>query len=155
MSEQKVKTFDKVFHDQEDNEVAGTTSQFLGTRGIKLQTKLARLVMPLMSGVKSVKSMDLDTSKMVEHLLTNLTESKVIELIKELMGHTMLDNKDMTKSANFDFMFAGNYQMLFEVLRWVIDVNNFFGKGGIGAMIEKVKERIAQMPLESENLQDS
>lgn len=138
-SKAPLKTFTEVFKDQDDNEVKVETTQILGFRGIKLQAKLTRAIMPLFSGVKS-DSFDAEVS--VKYLLENLTESKVEELIKDLVVNTTVDNKDLSNKGNFDLVFAGNYKLLFATLKFIIEKNNFFGGSDIGIMIKKLENLI-------------
>ena len=138
-SKASLKTFTEVFKDQDDNEVKVETTQFLGFRGVKLQAKLTRAMMPLFAGVKSA---NFDAEISVKYLLENLTEAKIEELVKDLVANTTVDNKDLSNKGNFDMVFAGNYKLLFATLKFVIEKNNFFGGSDIGNMIKKLENLI-------------
>ena len=158
MGENKLKTFTEIFKDQDKNDVRVETVQFMGFRGLNLQTTLVRLALPLFSGIKSFKrdlgNIDIDSGTVINHLLSNITESKVSQLVKDLIANTTVDNKDLSVKANFDFMIAGNYTLLFNIIKFVIEKNNFFGEGGIGTMFNQMMEKLDKMqsmPQESES----
>lgn len=150
--ENKLKTFTETLIDQDENSVEVSLTQFMGFRGIKIQTRLLRLVVPIFSGVKSfsgnassslfdkMRNLDIDTNTIVKHILENVTETKVDELIQDLVSCVSVNGKDLSVKANFDFIIAGNYKLLFKILTLVIDKNHFFGLSGIGDVMSLLKE---------------
>jgi hypothetical protein len=143
-----------VFKDQDGKDVNVETTQFMGFRGLILQSKITKLMTPLISILKGIETPSLkgikksnilfDTNDLVNHLCKNLDDNIIIDLIKELVASTTIDNKDLSNSDIFDIIFAGNYDLLFKTIRFIIDTNNFFGKGGIGKIITKINSMLPE-----------
>jgi hypothetical protein len=111
-----------------------TVTCFPARLGLKLQVKLVKTVFPLMGLAGDTGNPD--DSQMINKLATSLSglDDKNIEtLVLQLLSSTIVDNKTAGDAAQFDFMFSGEFGLLFDVLKFVLEVNysSFLSKIGI------------------------
>ena len=144
----KTKKFD--CKDSEDKIMKVEITNFLGSTGVKIFAKLTKMVLPVFGAIKirsSLKEMidqDLDLEKITQHLISNLDDDKIYDLIVELMQSTFIDGQDLSDNAVFDSVFAGEYGLLLQILRHVLEVNysSFLGKKGIKNWMNQAKSMI-------------
>lgn len=160
------KTIDKVYNDSEENSINVCIMTFGARKGIRIQAKLIKIIIKFGIGFFSVlgqkdkaKEMidngekanflntDIDLSKIdlnqvATLLISELDEKNILELIMDLLGSTKIDNKPMTNVNLFDDTFAGEYGLLIEIIKDILEVNfkSFFVNGAIGKILSKVKE---------------
>ena len=128
-------------------------TQFPGRRALSYKTRLLKLLGPsvveMFSGVKlesvEVLSSDFDLSiisKAFDKLAEKLDESEFVKFVLELLQCTRVDGKEITPEY-FDNEFAGNLLFMYKVLWFTLEVNygSFFGQGGIGKILSKLKEK--------------
>lgn len=119
-------------------------TQFKTTVGIRLMKQLAKLLGPafieLQKGadVSDIKGKNVDAEKVKREeqammnaakiLIENLDNVEVEQLVIALMGGVTKG----TQSINFDLEFAGEYDVLFSILKEVVSFNfgNVFSKLG-------------------------
>lgn len=141
-----LKSFNEDFVDQNNEKLNVEVVLFGGFQGLKLQSKMARLALPMLKIFKGfekfkglsqldTEDLNLDTSSFVDSLLQNLTEDVIASLFKELLSKVSVNGLNISDESNFNNVFAGNYALMVKIVKFVIDKNNFFGGGGIGKMI--------------------
>lgn len=120
-----------------------TVTQFPGRRGLKLKTKLAKLLGPsIFTALKSVsgkgdlldKDVNLETAgEAIEKLLEKVDENSWENLIFELLSMTRINSQEITAEL-FDAEFAGSFVTLYKIVAFVLEVNykDFLGLTGIG-----------------------
>ena len=103
-----------------------TVGQFTASIGLRLWTRLIKLVGPSLGTAAAAFGEGLDTEfdasilgKAVEELTKKLDENDVLDLVQRLLSQTQIDNR----KVNFDLDFAGNYMELLKVLLFVLEVN--------------------------------
>lgn len=134
-------------------------TQFPGRRALTFKTRLLKLLGPsiaqMFSGVKTDKSNILDSdfdlsiiSKACEKLSETLDEDEFVKFVLELLQCTRLDGKEIN-DAVFDIEFAGNLVLMYKVLWFTLEVNygSFFGVGGIGKILSKIKEKKEEIKM--------
>jgi hypothetical protein len=131
------------------NENTYVVQQFAARRGLKLKTRLIKLIAPtafaLMGSVGKDKqgNISLDSeanpdmvAKAVSGLVNNLESDSVVELIFALLETTRRNGVEVTgqNGSHFDMIYAANYGELSQALMFVIEVNfgSFFRDLGIG-----------------------
>lgn len=132
-----IETRDKVI-----NKVNYSVTQFPARTGLRIKTKLLKLLAPsvlsLVGSSENVLDTKLDSAvlgKAVQALSERLDEDVVLNLISELLLSTKRDGKDITEGV-FNLAYAGNYGELFKALLFVLEVNYgaFFREMGIGKL---------------------
>jgi len=121
-----------------------TVTQFPGRRGLKLKTRLAKLLGPtIFTALKSVsgksenildKDINLETAAgAIEKLLERIDENIWEALVFELLSMTRINGQEVT-SEIFDVEFAGSFVTLYKILAFILEVNykDFLGLTGIG-----------------------
>tara|TARA_Y100000310_G_C20703455_1_gene832276 strand:+ start:7913 stop:8344 length:432 start_codon:yes stop_codon:yes gene_type:complete len=115
---------------------------FPARMGLKLQVKLVKTIFPLigLSQDMNIK----DSSQVINNLATSLSsleDEKVEDLVLELLSNTVLDNKTIGEPHNFDVVFSSDYGLLFDVLKFVLEVNysSFLSKIGISNLSKAEK----------------
>ncbi len=96
-------------------------TQFSGTKGLKMFTRLVKLI-----GEPAAMMFDKGESEMsgevlapmIKALASNIDESIVENLVKDLLEGVRCDGKEI----QFDIHFAGNFGELFSVIRAVLEV---------------------------------
>jgi hypothetical protein len=141
-----------------------SVTQFPARRGLALKIKLVKLIGPalaeaaggldLKEGV-NLQEAEIDTGfmgKAVEKLVEGMDDSTG-DLILDLLSMTRKNGQEL-KEAVFDTEFAGDYLTLYKVLGFVIQVNGFFGKGGIGMLTAAVMPK-TEKPAETKDTSGS
>ena len=143
-------------------------TQFPARRGLALKLKLIKLIGPALaeaagalsgnSGTGSFQDTEMDPwfiGKAVSSLVEGLGEDTG-ELILDLLSMTRKNGKELTGEV-FDQEFAGDYLTLYKVLAFVIQVNGFFGKGGIGTLTAAMQQKTetAERKTETEDFSKS
>lgn len=104
-----------------------TVTQFPARRGIKIQTKLAKLLGPTFAALNTGKGSILDQdvgnlSGAVNALVGRLDEDYVVNFVLELLMCTRREGKEITEGL-FDTVYAGNYKELYKAILFVLEVN--------------------------------
>ena len=120
-------------------------TQFPARRGLNLKIRLVKVLGPalaeaagalnLSAGAAALEQAGINPwflGQAVSRLVEGL-DSSTGELVLELLSQTRKNNRELNEAA-FDLEFAGKYLTLYKVLGFVIQVNGFFGQGGIGTM---------------------
>ncbi len=104
-------------------------TQFGATEGLRVWTKLAKLIGPSIGkafgGVKGGTALldaDVDPraiGEAVEILVDQLDETEVVDFAKRLLAFTMIDGREV----NFEIDFQGRMLVMLKVLQFVIEVN--------------------------------
>lgn len=131
--------------------VSFETTQFTGRLGLTLQARLLRLAggaiaeaftalgkLEVSTG-NSILDTDLsgvDAGSIMEKLGEGLANEDVARLAVDLLANTRMNGVPISEGV-FDMEFAGRYDLLVKALFWVIQANNFFKAGGIGALLQK------------------
>lgn len=113
-------------------------TQFPAGEGIKLLTKLTKLIGPTIAGLagdvkkpSDLANMKLDSKVLqiaLEQLASKLDEDNTLDLVKRLLAGTRKDGEEVIQT--FDIAFQGEYLTLFKVLGFVLKVNySSFFKG--------------------------
>jgi hypothetical protein len=110
---------------------------FPARQGLKLQVKLVKTIFPLIGLAQGDDT--LDSSQIINKLATSLSsldDNSVEALVLELLDNTVLDNKTVGETHHFDIVFSADYGMLFDVLKFVLEVNysSFLSKIGISSL---------------------
>lgn len=141
--------------DTKDREIDGckyTATQFPAREGLKVKAKLVKVIapflLPLLGGKSSTSlvnrnfsEVDIDPSLLsqaIEIIIRELHEDDIVIFVLRLLSCTRKDGKEITPEL-FDLEFAGEYATLYKVLSFIIEINNFFGKGGIGNLSQVLK----------------
>jgi hypothetical protein len=106
---------------------------------------LLRLIGPALDALPSREQATSDFTKLAQHL----DPDAIVQLCEDLLIYTKINGKEITATI-IDTEFAGEYITLYKVIGYVVEVNSFFGKGGIGKLLEKVK--ITTLPIISPSL---
>ncbi len=112
------------------------TVQFPASSGITLTVRITKQFGPIFDAIGSDKDNEIDFK--ASAFTEKLSAPDFLQLIKDLLCNTYR-NGSLITSDTFETDFAGEYVHLYKVLLFVIDSNNFFGKGIISKGLEKLK----------------
>ncbi len=128
-----------------------SVTQFPARRGLGLKLRLIKLIGPALAeaagalnpanGTNSLMDSEIDPwiiGRAVSSLVEGL-DNDTGELILDLLAMTRKNGRELSGEV-FDLEFAGDYLTLYKVLGFVIQVNGFFGKGGIGTLTAAVQQ---------------
>ncbi len=130
-----------------------SVTQFNGREGFRIKTKLIKLLAPslaeLAGGIKNFKPGKLLDAEIkgqfvgnaVSRLAEALDENEFLLFVMRIFQTTRYDGKQISDGL-FDFEFAGNFEIVYKAISFVLEVNygNFFGLGGIGNLMEKANK---------------
>lgn len=129
--------------------VAFHVTQHPAFQALKLKAKLARLLGPGFSGLllalaqgKAKKAADMDIAELAPafgKLAETLDPDAFANACLELMANTLaVEGKQKFELVNphaFDQLFTGRMGLLYKAMHHVLEVNDFFGLGGIGKVL--------------------
>ena len=128
-----------------------SVTQFPGTEGLKILTKLSKLVGPVIGGALGISGSvaDVDTSdpdflpRIVTDLFSSIEEDDTVRLIHRMLRDTRVGGVEIM--SDFDMMIGGNYPFLFKLLGYVLEVNygNFF-EGSLGKKVSQAVDQLVQ-----------
>lgn len=128
-----------------EKEIAGSVysvTQMTARRALRMQAKLLKIIgSPLAEMTvfanKNPGKEDECLSKCVGLLADNLDDKTFDEFIVELLNGVRKDGSELT-SSKIDLEFAGKLATLFQVVKFVIEVNfsDFFSEGGILSLVQ-------------------
>jgi hypothetical protein len=101
-------------------------TQIPAREALKLAAKVLKYIAPL-------------ADQDITAALATLDDS-AIELVVKILSTTKQDGKLINTGEMFDECFTGDYMHLFEVLKFVVEVNNFLVPG-VTSKLETVKRR--------------
>jgi hypothetical protein len=135
-----------------------TTTTFPGRPGFKVRTRLLNLLGPALSGIDDLagdKAAQMAAvARALGALLTGMEAEKTLQLILDLFRHTTRKDPEsgnveaISKDPVFDRVYAANYGEMLSVAMFVIDINNFFGEGGIGDLMDRAQEFASRLNSE-------
>jgi len=171
------KTITETYKDSNGEDSKVMIMTFGAREGIKIQAKLLRIMVKFGLGFFSVmgsnkdkkeelkknskelnnimdKDIDfsnIDINEIAALLISELGEDDVVKIINRLLSTTSVDGKPMSDNNIFDETFAGEYGLLFEILKKVLEVNfqSFLANGAIGKILSSVKQAPAMKKLQS------
>lgn len=107
-------------------------TQFPAFEGLRIKSKLMKTIGPavaaLLGEVKNSfnpKDAEFNISGCIELLVEKLDENETPELIERLLTSTRINGREVTRDV-FNMEFAGNYQTLYNIIAFVLQVNHFF-----------------------------
>lgn len=144
-----IETHEIKLTDKKKKSVNIICSDFPARKGLAIAQRLGELVTPLLSIVdskniksKSISLMDIDVnmSTLADALSKSIGDPDLLHLIMDLMSFTRVDGQEVNIPEVFDIVFAGNYELLFKVLKFILEVNfkSFFGGEAIGKILSKM-----------------
>lgn len=137
---------------KEINGASYKVSQFGARRGLKVKTKLVKLIAPtIIAALGSGGKVSLDSvvdsemlSKAIKSMLDNLDSDYVVNLIFELLVSTYRNDVEIVgqNGIHFDDVYAGNYGELYKAILFVVEVNfgSFFRELGIGSLDKSIPQ---------------
>jgi len=151
-------------------------NQFHAFRGFAIKTRLERMLLPVLGQVvggadliqlfkdaankkksneEFLENLDLGVMipKALSKLVETVDENKLQKFLLDLFSTTWIDDKELNQKV-FDEVFVGNYNLIYKVAYAVVDINNFFDFGDIGAQLTELAEK-SQTPVSPENSKES
>ena len=142
------------------NDATYTVQQFAARRGLKIKTRLVKLIAPTAVSLMGCVSRDgegnisLDSeaspeliAKAIGGLVNNMESDTVLDLIFALLETTTRNGVGVTSQngSHFDMIYAGNYGELVKALIFVVEVNfaSFFQGLAIGKQNQEPAPMIA------------
>jgi len=131
--------------DKDGNQVTIFNTLFPGSMGVELFSRVFLLAVPVMlPAMDTDDKKDIDFSKLASAIGTSFSDKKIVALVLDLVKLTdvfVRDNgieeakgrQNLGKKSNFDTVIAGNYALLIQIIKYVLEVNfkDFFGENGI------------------------
>lgn len=113
-------------------------------QGLQAQIKLIKMLGPALKSLKNIGDIeqDLPIGEIVGHLVDSLDQVDTMNFIRKLLAYAFINNDNIDSDDAFNQYFTQNYLLLYKIVVFVLEVNygNFFGQGGIGTMISKIKK---------------
>lgn len=118
-----------------------SVTKFPARMGFKLQLKLGKLLLPLVSSfiggkgsANDIMNSEVNLEKILGALVDRLDEEHVEKLMFQLLSLTRRDNREVKNDSFFDEMYSGNYGELLEALVFIVSINfgNLFKKKDTG-----------------------
>jgi hypothetical protein len=121
--------------------------QFPAGRGIKLQARVGKLILPVLGSIlgesfkggnisgkdlKGLLDANVDVSKALSVLAESVDEDRLYQLVLDLLSSTKVDGSDFVTAKIFDEIFTANYTLAYKVAFAVVKANGFFDLSGIG-----------------------
>lgn len=141
----KTKKFE--LKDSEQKTIKLEVSTFAGSFGVILFSKIFLLITPILKPIlknvnlKSIDlmDMDIDFGEVAEVIITKMDEDKILSLIKDIVSCTRLGEYDLCVTDAFDIAFAGEYGLLIQTIKHVLETNysSFFVGNAIKNLIAK------------------
>lgn len=146
------------------NDATYVVQQFGARRGLKLKTRLVKLIAPtavaLLGSVEKDQSGNVSLnseanpeliSKAISGLVNNLESDQVVDLVFALLETTTRNGVNVTSQngSHFDMVYSANYGELIKALVFVVEVNfgSFFQGLGIGKQGQEPALTIPTKPL--------
>ena len=118
--------------DGEDHNIV--VSSFPAMQGLKIQLKISKLVLPVLGNfLKDNESLDklsdgsilskIDVGKISKALMSSLDEKTFGKLVLEMLSGTRVNDKEVGNSGIFDLVFTAKFDLLFDVIKFVMEVN--------------------------------
>lgn len=160
-----IETHDRILKNSKSEDVKVITSNFPAIPGLKLGVRIVKFLGGFlkMGSAKipvslnknepaSVLDADVNFDKIAEVLTGHLDDNLIVKLILDLMAHTRVNGEEIAKEAIFNIVFAGEYGLLIQVVKFVVEVNftTFFDKNAIGNILERIK---ALLPMAGDLLE--
>lgn len=147
-------------------------TQFTGREGFKVKTKLLKLLIPSLGALagavpKGSSVLDADisgevVSRAMSAITDQLDEDDFLSFVLRMLQSTRVSVKDASGNRSmvvirpevFDIEFAGHFEIVYEILAFVLEVNygSFFEMGGIGTKIANIAK--VQMPSYKKQTED-
>jgi hypothetical protein len=124
---------------QEKKKISGyevQVTKFPGRQGLALKFKLLKMVLPI---IPKDETSGADVMSNIAKALTEHTDEEIIDIILELLGQTLVDNKPVGEEVHFDMVFSGDFGLLYEVITYILEVNykSFLDMIGMGEKVKK------------------
>lgn len=121
------KMVEKTFTNDDGAQVKLHTTRIPGRETIRVFNKLWKIPVDIFkSGTSSSNEVsigEMDIGAIVNCLLENLEDDKVMTLIYEIFQSSKIGADDLNSDIGFDKVFAGDLGLLFEVLLFVCELN--------------------------------
>ena len=114
-----------------------STVQFPTKEGLKISARLVKFIGPIVDTVTDTTSNRIAFSIFTE----KLDDDNFVNLIIDILKYSYC-GKDKIDETTFDGIFAGEYMMLYEVVLFVVEANNFLGKGSILTCLRSIQDKI-------------
>lgn len=134
-----LKTFDKVFSDCDGNKINVVTITFPATEAIDITNKLTSSTLSLTNIADSMETNKIDVVTKI--LRENLNSAEIIKLILQLLQYSKINGTEIKDTKILNVTFSSNdLILLFDILKWILEVNfkDFFEL--IKELIRKGKE---------------
>lgn len=141
--------------------VSFSVTQFPARAGHNLQIRLGKMLLPAIGalageaalGGRQVKAQDILDAEIsganvgaALNLLADRIPDNFSAFALELFQFTRADGREI-KPAVYDELFAGRYELVYQALAFVVEVNGFFPLGAIGDRLAKLlAEKRPPMP---------
>jgi hypothetical protein len=144
--------------------LAFTVTQFPAMRALILKARLAKVLAPGLAEILSLfggkmpegKALDIDAAALApafSALAMKLEPAEFAGLCKDLFGTTFVvlegTKFDLDSTEKMDHVFTGRLETLYKGLFLVLQVNDFFGFGGIGKALSRKMAQEAKPPAEN------
>lgn len=93
-------------------------NKFKGKEGLMIGAKIGKLIAPLFAASAN-NGTELDIGKIADYITDKMDEDSVCQLIVKLMTSVYKGSQQV----NFDTEFAGNYAVLFDLIKEVVMFN--------------------------------
>lgn len=128
-------------------------TQFFAIRGQKIQTKLFKLVLPVLGeafgsldrkNITKEVGIKIETAlpKALTALSDRLDPEDFQKFMLELLSSTAVDNRVIDEKV-FNDIFAGNYSLMFRLAYETIMANNFFDLGDTGIDLSAMMQTVS------------
>lgn len=136
--------------DRDGEPVSVHITTFPGSKGVELFSRVFLLIVPVVlpalnsDDKKSLQNIDVDFSQIAKTIAVSMNDKKIVALIHDLVSMTEVilkgEKYQLNSKSRFDMLFAGNYALLLQTIKNVLEVNfaDFFGENGIKDLMTQI-----------------
>lgn len=143
-----IKIHETTLTNRDNISVKVIVSDFPARQGARLGANLLRILASFIKAApkdsktdnRNFLERDIDFTQLSQALVDNLEETKILSLILNLVTFTRVDGQEISREEIFDTVFAGDYGLLFAILKFILEVNfkSFFGNKDIGKALSSL-----------------
>jgi len=146
------KTKEKMLTDSEGKRVPIKVTLFTGSYGIELLSKIISKISPaLLNSIdakgKKLGDINIDFKEISNNMVNGFSDGSILNLLKEIVSSSNLDNVDLSSDGGFDIAFCGEYGLLIDSITFILEANykSFLAGNAMKALKKKVKMMIPKI----------
>jgi len=146
------KTKEKMLTNSENKKVSIKVTLFTGSYGIELLSRIISKISPtLLNSIdakgKKLSEVNINFKEISNNIVSGFSDGSILNLIKEIVSSSNLDNTDLSSDGGFDMVFCGEYGLLIDSITFILEANykSFLAGNAMKALKKKIKMMIPKI----------